>query len=530
MKRTLLTVCALAAFAAASWAQVTFPTATVVSSLQSSKTAGVMLNEIDQSFTANGDFGKVVNPFLLAGVMGNPDRLYNVDSDSVFDIGYYQNGKLPFSLYGSFSGSGITASSNTASQWANRSYAGPAFSDFNGVVQGLVQVSGITGGLALVYSPSNASTNAAYYTDTTVNTTTSGASTVANSTTTITANNMTSELASTGTNTSYSTTSFTVPVYLKTGNLEHNAFLRLSLLGKDKSGSYTETTTAPTVTAGTTSDDYDIKVTDSTNQTGFELNYALTLPGFIGSANGNKFSAGIDVTDAILTSTYSYTGIDTIYNVSTLGSKTESGKITVTGSTSYNTLNYLKLTAMAKHSFNFAPAQGMSFGLLPQVVVSYDNNPNSAFSTYASGLGSATENSSTSTTAVSGTTSAVAGSTTTQYTGTRTNLSNVGAAVYLPTAYKIKPDAWPFGLYGGATPYASFTWKTTEVVHYTDSVQDNQASSTVLSPSFGESHVFGIFVPFAGDIRADIALSGGTSSSGLLDFNSLTLQIYVPLK
>jgi hypothetical protein len=52
------------------------------------------------------------------------------------------------------------------------------------------------------------------------------------------------------------------------------------------------------------------------------------------------------------------------------------------------------------------------------------------------------------------------------------------------------------------------------------------ASSTVFAPSFAETHTFGIFIPLANDIRADIYMNG----NNLLAFQGLSMQVYLPLK
>jgi hypothetical protein len=525
MKRLIAVLCAFAAVSTAAWAQLYFPSAIYLSSLQSNRTASLLGNEIDQSFSANGDFGSVANPFLLLGVLGNPEWIASASSVSVFDAGYYSGGTQPFSVRGVL-GASLTGLNNTpayayGATLVETLYDAPSVSMLYGSIQGLMKISGITTGLRVVLNPQTTAVSTNFYR--TIKTTNYNAGAV-DYTTAVDYDNFNAAPAAgaSGNYTDSSYYGFSVPLYLKTGDLEHNASVSLTLRGNDLSGSYSSTESAHAAAGGGAAvADIDASVTSKSNQTAISANYMITMPGFFGSAKGNKFSAGIALTDAITNSSYAYSSTSTVYDLSVPGAKTQTGSTTTTAERAYSPVNYLGLTAMAKHSLNFAPAQGIVLEIAPQVLASFSVDRNNA---YANANASA---------AYGGLVTSYTSGATSQTTAyaDEPGTSDIAVGLNLPSAFKIKPEAWPFGFFSGAQPFASFTWTTTTSAGLTytsgaTTYTTTSQSATAFKPAFGESHSFGIFIPFQGDIRADIAMNG----NNLLAFDNLTLQLYVPLK
>lgn len=77
-------------------------------SIENLVTAGTFTNEIDESFTPNADFGNYSQQFIYSG-LGNPGKFDPVNPLPGVKtlLGYYRPGKIPFSLFGAFSGKAI---------------------------------------------------------------------------------------------------------------------------------------------------------------------------------------------------------------------------------------------------------------------------------------------------------------------------------------------------------------------------------------------------------------------------------------
>jgi len=533
----------------------------------------LITNEIDQSFSANVDFGAVANPFALAGVIGNYNELMNTSGTlAKFSAGYYQNGALPFSLYVSGSGSGLSnysgtgfshaglttvsvtsGSTTTSYDWysldTSTSYSLPSgISSLDATFQGLFKISGITTGLNFNINPNNSSTagDQTYYTTTTSTHyyNTAAAASVPNRATdyvnTVVRKNLTADpgVWGSGQNTTTSSTQFYIPVALKTGNLEHSAYAGVKLYGSDSSASLSNTTTSATQTVLGTITDTSVDITNTSNTTTIDVGYTLSMPGFVGAANGNKFSAGLAVSDAIGSAAYSYTSTSKLYTAGAVNTKTAAGGGTTVGSATYSSVNAPTVTVMALHSFKFAP-ESASLVIQPQVVAQYKYTPNGGSAIAAS----ATEYTQTLNASFAYDGSAYTKTTYTT-TGTPSSVGVLDIGINLPTAFKFKPAAWPFGVLAGSDLYSEFKTTTTTTSGETQTTTDQNYTGTTLTsttvssttntattqvtfaPSFGEKHYFGIFIPLGGDIRADISLNG----SNLLVFDSLSVQLYVPLK
>lgn len=218
---------------------------------------------------------------------------------------------------------------------------------------------------------------------------------------------------------------------------------------------------------------------------------------------------------------------------------------------SFAATNYLSVSAMAQHSINFAPADGTFFGISPQLVLQYYDDPNNAFTNAENPTPTPYSAIPSSYVTYSQTLDATFSYNNVGYTKTTVSISGAapatsqfGFSLNLPVAFKFKPDSWPFGLFSGSTPTASLAWQTvtssgqtitTTVDTYTGAAITNTVistspasptSTTKLVTVFSETHSFGIFIPFQNNIRADIALNG----SDVLMFDNLTMQLYVPLK
>lgn len=581
MKRLIVSIFAVAAFTGASWGQMQFPSSEIVFSLENLSTAGLSSNEIDKSFTAGDGFGSVGNPFLLAGVLGNPGLLTNFGSGSSFDLGYYKNGALPYSAYGSFSAanfviainndssvestaskpvtSGITVTNtNWVTQVVDTKYALPsALSTLSGTFQGLFSISGITTGLVFALAPDWSSTNgdSAFYATTTTThnydtaaaTPTIAAVQALDYTTTVTAKNInTAALPGTGASGPDSIISdyrFTAPFFMKTGSLEHFAYLSLRLQGTDSSGSYSTLTTASANNSLAGITDQTIDITSAINKTGIDAAYSLSMPGFFGAAAGNEFSAGIEVADTITNGKYSYDNVSKVYTTPAANTKTGASGTEISRVDTFSAVNYLKLAAMAQHSVNFMNTQDAFFSIAPQFIASYYMDPNKAVTT---AIGAPLSQSVTFTHNLNASfadSGAAYTRNTTVYTGKAPSRSQLGLGLNLPTAFKYKPEGWFFGFFTGATPWVSFAWTTNTTTAQTSvltadtitagAVTATTITTTVSSPTsttafattFGEDHRFGIYVPFQGGVRADILLNGN-----LLALESFTMQLYVPLK
>jgi len=194
MKRILLVLALMAVVGMAWGQQIPFPSFVGLSSLESLVMQGLYFDEIDSSFQVDHGFGSVSNPFLVAGVLGNPLLAANNGALTTLDLGYYQNGGFPYSglLTATATNranpipntssvpslnntvnvvSGITTTSYLWSTTVtNTTFSLPsAINAFNGTAQGLFQIAGITTGLSATYNPNWTTTDTAaaagYYAD-----------------------------------------------------------------------------------------------------------------------------------------------------------------------------------------------------------------------------------------------------------------------------------------------------------------------------------------------------------------------------
>ena len=542
------------------------------SSLKASVTQGLMTNDIDSAFGIGYDFGSVGSPFFFGGVSGNPNILANNGSATNYTAGYYQPGSIPFSAYGSFSATTLatpipgnfTQDSTAAATWTSgivttttnyklneavTTYAVPSSLGLLNVdLKGLLSIAGIQTGLFLSEKGNWTSTNGnanLYRTVATTyfNTTTSAtAAPVTNTDYTITEkfDNVVGQGSVTASLNVLNTLDFTVPFALKTGDLTHAGYVELSFANSDTSGAYSLVESAHTYTAGAASNpDYDLTIKSATNTTLIKGLYTLTMPGFFMNSAGADFSAGALVSDNMAAGTNTYEKTTKNYNLSVLGAKTALGGTYANSQVTYATGHDLNFAVYAGHTLPFAPAAGFSFVLKPNLALTFEDNigQSSPIATgqvyYSQPLNTSFVYDGTSYT-----------KTTVTSSGTPATTTNLGLGFGLPTAVEIKPDGWAFGFFAGSKLQLNLVWNTTTAAYgsstttadtYTGStvtatsVQTTTtfaAPTTKLTPTVSETHALGIFFPFAGKTRLDVSLN----SSNLLAFDSLVMQLYMPLK
>lgn len=574
MKRIILTA-ALATMLVLAGAAQAFPTYPGQTSLENIITQGLFANAIDSSFDLGSSFGSVTTPFVLAGASGNPLMLANTDSTtSSFSGGYYQPGKIPFSFYGSVSGSGLaTALANdgtvdtytpatvgpTTFEWISSStaydYAQPsALSTLTITLQGFVNLSGVTTGLYFKQYSDWSATNGDSLLYTTAATTVNYNSTPASAPTATldyTVNTKVDNISAlpaagapvavgtSGANTIINTSTVDIPFAFALGQIRNYGFVGLVLSGSDSSGTYSKLTSAHASTTTPTITDRDAAITSETNDTTIKGLYTVVLPGFFMAGKGAEFTAGLALTDVITGQTYSYTDTVKNYSGATAGQKTAVNGDYANTTATYKAANDIDISAFCAHSIPILSSDTLSFTMKPAALVEYKHDS-------YTGVGGILESSvqtyqplDTSFAYSTG----VSTKTTTLVTGTPANSSTFAIAAALPTAFELKPAGWAFGFYVGATPSMNLTWTTTTSAEqttvtttetYTNGVlsgtgivtsSTSATSTTRLTPSFGEIHSFGIFIPLGDKLRLDVSLGG----SNLLILDNLTMQLYVPL-
>lgn len=576
MRKSLIFIALTLVLALAAGAQA-FPTYPGQASLESGITAGLFTNNIDSSFNPSSAFGAADAPFIFAGLSGNPLILSNSGTSGTFAGGYYQDGELPFSAYGSFSATTLatalandsTANSYSANvpvttgtppvttnyKWVTdkttMTYSQPsALATLNLTLQGLLKIAGITTGLYFNQTGNWSATNgdSAFYanavTETYYNSATAGVAPVATldyTTTTVTSNIDATALPAlwgNGANTISTQSTAFVPFALATGKIKHFGYANLVLAKNDSSGSYSVTETAHFNTAPNINDEI-LTVNYATSMTTLGALYGATLPGFFLKDKGAEFSAGLALSDRITAQNYSYSDKVMPYSINTTKVAQAGGTLT-SGSTTIKNANYLDLSAFAAHSIPLVSNEAVKFILKPTAVIQYTSDNNTAgggilesSESYTQNLNASFEYDSSAYT-----------KTKVAQTGAPASQSKLGLGATLPMAFEIKPTGWPFGFFMGTTPTLTLLWtKTTSSGATTTTTTENwnsgaivsstvtatyssATSSTKLSPSLGETHSLGIFVPLGNDLRLDVDLNG----SNLLVFDNLTFQVYVPLK
>ncbi|MBN2874817.1 MAG: hypothetical protein JXM71_06960, partial [Spirochaetales bacterium] len=326
MKRTLVALLLVAALAAPAFGQF------VPGSMQNGMTMGLFENEIDQAFQANPDFGDYDASFLFAG-LGNP--LSGVEDDSIpfyfndydaFDtgfntplrLGYYMAGSLPLSLYTSMDIGALSArdiisdytttttavsavvdgTTTTNHRWTDLSTTVTPtdtilFSDYAVDLQALVKLgTAITGlyiNVAGDNSPADVAAANGYFASSVAthnyNSAAGGEVPVATLDYTVTqstTNINPAGLPAAGAAGVYSfddTIRVGVPFSMRTGDMEHVAYLDATIASTDDSAaySYVETLHADSV-GGASVDDDTLAITSKTSATDVSLTYELTLP------------------------------------------------------------------------------------------------------------------------------------------------------------------------------------------------------------------------------------------------------------
>jgi len=574
MKRIILTA-ALATMLVFAGAAQSFPSYPGQPSLENTITQGLFTNAIDSSFNLGTSFGSVTTPFVFAGASGNPNLLANTGSNGSFSGGYYQPGKIPFSVYGSVTGSGLaTALANDGTvntytttviapityEWIQSStavtYAQPsALSTLSITLQGFVGFSGVTTGLYFNQSGNWSDTNGdslLYATSATTynyNSTPAGTPTA---TLDYTVNKTTKNIDPTslpaagasGANAVTNTSTVNIPFAFALGKIRSYGFVGLVLSDKDSSGSYSYLESLHASTVKPTISDEDMAITSKTNDTTIKGVYTVVLPGFFMADKGAEFTAGLSLKDVITSQTYSYTYTVKNYSGATVGQKTAVNGSYSSWAETYKPSNSIDISAFFAHSIPVLTSDTLSFTLKPAALVEYSND------SYTGGTGGILESSVAYTQPLDTSfvySTGVYNKVTKTYTGTPATSSTFAISAVLPTAFELKPAGWAFGFYVGATPTMSLSWATTKTdgqttvtttQTYTNNTLTTTAiatasssatSSTKLTPSFGESHSFGIFIPLGDKLRLDIRANGATANSSLFVVNALTMQLYIPL-
>ena len=574
MKRIIL-ASALATLLAVAGAAQSFPSYPGQNSLENAITQGLFSNAIDSCFGLGTSFGSVTTPFVFAGASGNPLLAKNTTSaPTSFSGGYYQPGKIPFSFYGSVSGSGLaTALANDGTvdtytpaivgpatfEWISSStaydYKQPsALSTLTITLQGFVNLSGVTTGLyfkqysdwsatdgdSLLYGTAATTVN---YNSTPASTPTATLDYTVNTT----VNNISAlplagapvAVGTSGANTIVNTSTVNIPFAFALGKIRSYGFVGLVLSGSDSSGSYSKLTSVHASTTPATITDRDAAITAKISDTTIKGVYAVVLPGFFLANKGAEFTAGLAITDVITGQTYSYT--DTVKNYSglTAGAKTAVNGNYANTTATYKSANDIDISAFCSHSIPVLSSDTLSFTMKPAALVEYKNDS-------YTGVGGILESSVQTYQPLDANfaySTGVSTKTTTVITGTPASSSTFAIAAVLPTAFELKPAGWAFGFYVGATPSMNLTWTTTTSAKqttvtttetYTNGAlsatgvviaSSSPTSATKLTPSFGEVHSFGIFVPLGDKLRLDVSLGG----SNLLVLDNLTMQLYIPI-
>jgi hypothetical protein len=579
MKRIIL-ASALATLLAVAGAAQNLPAYPGQNSLENTITQGLFSNAIDSCFSLGTSFGSVTTPFVFAGASGNPNSFVNTSlNPGLFSGGYYQPGKIPFSFYGSVSGSGLaTALANDGTvdthssaivgpisfDWISKSttydYAQPsALSALTITLQGFVNLSGVTTGLYFKQEGNWSATDGdslLYATTVTTHNYNSTVGAVPTATLDYTVNDKTNNinvgslpapgtvvpvgtLGADGANEVTNTSTINIPFAFALGKIRSYGFVGLVLSGKDKSGSLSYLESVHANSAVAVIQDEETAITSKVSDTTIKGLYAVVLPGFFMAGKGAEFTAGLALTDVITGQTYSYTDTIKNYNGLTAGAKTAVDGDYANTTATYKSASDIDILAFCSHTIPVLSSETLSFTMKPAAAIDYKQDS-------YTGVGGILESSVEVYQPLDANfayTTGVSQKITTVVGGEPAHSSTFAILAALPTAFELKPAGWAFGFYVGATPSMSLTWttattssqttvKTTET--YTNGALSatgiattvkSASSTTSLTPSFGEIHSFGIFVPLGDKLRLDVSLGG----SNLLILDNLTMQLYIPL-
>ncbi len=154
------------------------------------------------------------------------------------------------------------------------------------------------------------------------------------------------------------------------------------------------------------------------------------------------------------------------------------------------------MTANIEQALYFNALESVSLGLLPTFNILYSKVSNGPESTTTNGI-----------------TTAYGDNHTTTFTFTFS----------MASAVEFMPEDWPFGILLGVIPTFSHTTKTV----YDENLPAPTITKAVTKTwTTNIAHSYGLFVPIPGGYRLDITVG----AVGLWDFDSLSLQLIVPLK
>ncbi len=579
MKRILVALLLIAALAGPAFGQ------DVPESMENGITMGLFENEIDLAFQANPDFGLYDQNFLFAG-LGNPvSGVPNFTSLTTWGtlgtaplrLGFFMAGSLPISLYTSMDYTDLatrtivgdyttntTATVNVVSgttttqhRWINQSSAfsptdSVMFSDYAFDIQALSKLGPATFGLYIYTDGDNSAsdTGAAngFFSSLvdTFNYNASAGGEIPVATLNYTITKSTTNIDSTalpgaggmGEYTFDDTLRFGIPFAMRTGDLEHVAYLDATFGSSDGSAAYSLVESLHTNTAGGASvDDITLNLTSKTNSTDIDLAYEFTLPI---DASGNEWVATVDLGLGLDGNEYTFDRTNRPYNLSVLATKTAlTGGTHVVWNETY--ANSVGITANLGGSriFAFEPASGIVFKVGPKAGLGISSSSNSG-AAWLTGRTSYTQ-----TLDAAGALDATVAynHTTDTVTGDPGKRFTLTASCDLPMGLVVLPEDWKFGFMLGATPSASLATSfdtsstlvtQTTVVNYTGTTANSTTiTSTAVSPAskttiynttFSENHYLGITIPFDGGVRFDARLNGN-----LLNFESFTVQAFIPL-
>ena len=424
--------------------------------------------------------------------------------------------------------SGITTTNtNWVSSTIATTYAVPAsISTIKGVAQGLFSIAGITTGLVFSLNPDWSATdgNAANYatTTSTFNYDTAGAgvapSAALNYTTAVAFKtfaaaslgnysyaNVLSNLAgtpTTGASDVISRYDFLVPFFMKTGQLEHTAYVGIFFAAWTLPAAIrpprVRMPLQPHPSLPLSPIPLSIWMT-STNQTVINATLYLRCPAFSVPQRTSSTPESMSPTPSRPRRTTSTEPTSHILRARSTQRPPWPAATTPNITASFAATNYLSVSAMAQHSINFAPADGTFFGISPQLVLQYYDDPNNAFTnaenptpTQYSAIPSSYVTYSQTLDATFSYNNVGYTKTTVSISGAAPATSQFGFSLNLPVAFKFKPDSWPFGLFSGSTPTASLAWQTvtssgqtitTTVDTYTGAAITNTVIGAFLPPA-----------------------------------------------
>ena len=358
-----------------------------------------------------------------------------------------------------------------------------------------------------------------------------------------------------------------VPVYVKNGTLEQFINAGASMNWTDRTTGYSGTNapvsdilggvpTDPADTLGGTFTNVENdQFTRLNSDLGINANYTLQVPGFFGGNAKDRFAIGVEADINVLNGTYKWEEFlqDVTFTPGAAAFTTSTRSESSTVYTLSPAINY-DATLHVQHSFYFPLAGMAEFGIMPYIEGSYAMNqtsPDVASSVNimkndadADGLfTNALDSIITTTNSYTNTVMTNAGT-----VGNKSSIQTIKVNASLPSALKVKPAGWLFGLILGAEPYCNITYSLTttstaensSIVNAVDGTgvvisntntnaeSSYSTSTTGITYSMGLLHNAGAFF----DLNEDVHLSVNINSSvagGVWDIRNLIIQGIIKL-